>query len=156
MIRVLAAMQPRDHAYLFRGSRAVPKRTYVLWLPTVLLSIHWIANYLIEWRDFSRRWHDVEDIQKVFGKRDEWRISCCDRTFSIARLGTANAVICHESAAALDNVRLACLVRLPLPADYLTPLRGGSFHRRKIVTGDPHHRPAIIGACGSACWRDHG
>jgi len=49
---------------LFRGSRAVPRRTYALWLFTTVLSMGWFASYLINWHDFSRRWHDVEDIQK--------------------------------------------------------------------------------------------
>ena len=49
---------------LFCASRAVPGRTYDLWLLTTLLSILLFANYLIERRDYSRRWHDVEDIQK--------------------------------------------------------------------------------------------
>jgi hypothetical protein len=49
---------------LLRGSHAVPRRTYALWLTTALLSVYWFASYLIDWHDLSRRWHDTEDIHK--------------------------------------------------------------------------------------------
>jgi hypothetical protein len=39
---------------LFRGSRAAPRRTYVLWLITTLLSVAWFAAYLIDWHDLSK------------------------------------------------------------------------------------------------------
>jgi hypothetical protein len=41
---------------LLRGARAAPKRTYVLWLITTLLTVAWLAY----WNDFSKRWHDIE------------------------------------------------------------------------------------------------
>jgi hypothetical protein len=52
------------HPQLFRGTPAVPRRTYLLWLTATLLSIVWFVNYLIDWHDLSRHWHDIEDLQK--------------------------------------------------------------------------------------------
>jgi hypothetical protein len=49
---------------LLRGAPAAPTRTYVLWLIIIVLSVAHFASYLIDWRDFSKRWHDVEDIQR--------------------------------------------------------------------------------------------
>src|SRR5215467_16078814 len=49
---------------LLLGARAAPKRTYILWLITTLLTVAWFVAYFIHWNDFSKRWHDIEDIQK--------------------------------------------------------------------------------------------
>src|SRR5262249_20553797 len=49
---------------LLRASHAPPTRTYALWLITTLLSVAWFAGYLIDWHDLSKRWRDIEDIQK--------------------------------------------------------------------------------------------
>ena len=49
---------------LVRGARVTPWRTHVLWLTITLLSIPWFANYFIDWHDYSKHWHDVQDIQK--------------------------------------------------------------------------------------------
>src|SRR5215471_19450929 len=72
---------------LLRGSHAAPRRTYALWLITTLLSVAWFAAYLIDWHDLSRRWHDIEDIQK-------WRT-----------LGAINAVLAVVIGFILQRIR---------------------------------------------------